>query len=55
MACYVAGALEVPGIADDEGGVEALLLHYFVGFGDVLLGGLGGGFYVDLVGLDSVF
>ena len=51
----IAGAFEVPWIADDEGGFEALLLHYFVGFDDVFFGGLGGSFDMDLVLEDAIF
>lgn len=51
----VAGAFEVPGIANDEGGVEALLLHYFVCFGNIFLGGLRVFFDMNLVREDSVF
>ena len=41
MVGDLAGAFEVPGIAYDEGGVEAFLLHDFFGFDDIFLGGLG--------------
>lgn len=51
----VAGALEVPRVADDKGVFEALLLHYFVGFDDVFFGGLGGFFNMDLVREDAIF
>ncbi len=51
----VAGTFEVPGVAYDEYGFEALIGHYFVGFGDVFFGGLGGSFYVNLVWENAIF
>ena len=37
------GAFEVPGIADHESGVPAVIVHEGLGFGEVLDGGLGTG------------
>lgn len=50
-----AGALEVPGVTDDEGCFKALLLHDGFCFCDVLLGGLGRFLDMDLVREDAVF
>ena len=55
MFSDVAGSLEVPGVADDKSGFEALLLHYFVGLNDIFLSGLGGFFNVNLVREDAIF